>query len=418
MTGIEGIGRAIAFRKPNGRYRFLFAQDATVGLMLEEPGVPLSGGTRLPALAPSLPGAITGAMLVDDAQAVTFCVTADPSAFLAGLIAWCRQTVAAIPALAGLQDATAAQLDFDWTADAAIAGIDPRMLTQVQDRRGWRGLVTASAGHLGRTLARALPGERLWFWLAGSDTIAAPPLILQSIAEDPARDCTNRLIRDAAGDGAPAASSGIAMLLDDGRLQLTGADLTADDLTALAEWVHETVAEAPSLARDLARLARCRLVRSAGGLVEDVFEDETLWAGLDRPPATATTAETIAILQALRPGDAFWFWMTGTAPDGGFLTLAPVRDDPAGTGFGQRVPGLFRRFARSHEDAVSGLLRVAGPGTAVLVSATAETAGWPALMQAVIAGLGPAAGALAGAVLIDPTGHRIPQPPQPGPADV
>jgi hypothetical protein len=61
--------------------------------------------------------------------------------------------------------------------------------------------VTASAGHLRRPLTRALPGERLWFWLIGPDTIAAPALILQPIAADPARDCTNRLIRDAAGGG-------------------------------------------------------------------------------------------------------------------------------------------------------------------------------------------------------------------------
>jgi len=389
-TDAEALGRALALRPPGARYRFLFQPDGA-GLAVQRVGGPLAGPRAAPA--PAVPeGLVAGAMLVDARLRITFCLPADAARFLRALAAWCRGAIATVPPLACLIDSGAAEAAFDWRSDDAIRALDPSAGSVQRDAATWKDLVQADTARLASVLAACRPGERLWFWLGGPDDWADPPLVLQPVSSDPARDLFNLLVEASDRRRVSDVASGSGTLTEDGVLQLAGPQLSQGHLAALAEWTREAAAAEPALAR----LAGCRLARTERGLVSEIIADAALWEGLTRPPATATLAETAAILARLRGGESYWFWLTGSGPGDGFLTLAATADDPEGVAFAARVRGLYRRFDSSFADAVSGVAQVTHAGGLVLVSATPDTGAWAATIGRIAARLGPA-----GAVLVE-----------------
>jgi hypothetical protein len=57
-----------------------------------------------------------------------------------------------------------------------------------------------------------------------------------------------------------------------------------------------------------------------------------------------------------RRGGECWFWLTASAANSAFLYLAPTAEDPEGVAFQAELPRLFRRFAHSFEDAITGVM--------------------------------------------------------------
>ena len=229
--------------------------------------------------------------------------------------------MASVPATAGMIDAGVAEVAFDWTREEAVGALELDALAIHRDPALWDGVVRADAAQTAAALASCLPGERLWFWIAGPFDGSDPPLILQPIASDPVRDLFNRLVGDVAfGDGASTAS-GFCYMTGDGSLQFAGPDLDRRHLELIARWTRRRVGTLPQLAR----LVDCALAKTAGGVVAELIQDPSLWDGMTRPPAPASLAETTEMLARARPGERYWFWMTGTAADGGFL---PWRTPP------------------------------------------------------------------------------------------
>lgn len=408
---VQRLSRQLWFRGSGQRYRFVLQPADPAGLALE----PVGGGAAAAAGAPvseayaALPErqrgeAVVGAVLVGAQARLTFCSAADPDALLRRLGAWCRQAAPFAPAVAGLIDAGAATAAFDWRSDAAIRALDPASLTVRHDPAAWRSILRADAAQLAAALTGRYPGERLWYWL-GLDAEQSRPLppVLLPVASDPNRDRMNYLIGTVEPNATGGRASGICYVTDDGRVDFVGPDLERAYLESLAAWTRKRAAAAPALAR----LADCRLVRTVGAQVAEIIDDAALWRGLTRPPAPATMAETRAILTGLRPGEEYWFWLTGACPDGGFLTLAGVADDPEGVAFVARVQGLYRRFERAFTDAVSGVARVTGERGLLFVSATADVGTGPDTMRRLGVLLQEAGVALGSAPLIDANGRRM-----------
>jgi len=201
-------------------------------------------------------------------------------------------------------------------------------------------LPNADPACVAAALSACLPGERLWYWLTDAPGAFGVPLLLQSVADDPNRDCLNALI-DFVERGTPGrAATGICHATDDGSLQFIGPDLHPTMLPVLADWVKDWVDDHPALAR----LSGCRLLRSVRGKVQDVIEEPAVWDGITRPAAPATSAETDHLLTSLQPGQECWFWLTGTAPQGVFLTLGAVAMTPRAPGSAPKWPGSIAGF--------------------------------------------------------------------------
>jgi hypothetical protein len=166
-------------------------------------------------------------------------------------------------------------------------------------------------------------------------------------------------------------------------------------LETLATWVREYAPLHP----DLRRLVRCRLLHATSGRVGAVIADEGVWRGMSRPAVPATAAETEERLAGLQSGETCWFWLTATATDGVFLTVAPQSADPEARSFGARVEGLYRRFPGAFQDATLGVLRRRGDS---LEFATAQQrlGDWPAVRRRLAEQHKAAAAALTDATLI------------------
>ena len=187
-----------------------------------------------------------------------------------------------------------------------------------------------------------------------------------------------------------------------GRLQFMGGRLHEAMLSRIARWVRLHVAAHPALAR----LADCRLLRTDRGTVAEVFVRPSLWAGLPHPVAPATEEEARQRLAALGVGGACWFWITSSAPQGVFLSLADAAADPDGVAFGARAARLHRRFPNVHADAIDGVVRRSGSRSLVFATARPQPGDWPALRQRLTAAYGHAAPGLAEAPLLQGDANR------------
>ena len=208
-------------------------------------------------------------------------------------------------------------------------------------------------------MAAAVPGERLWYWLAESDPEAdaaegVVPLIVQPVAWDPNHDRTNWLVERNTDRGAAGGQTGTATICDDGTIQFIGIGLNREMLERLARWVAANHAKH----RALGRLVDCQFLVASGGLVDAVIAEPSLWKGVSRDPVPGTLLATAAILEALPVGGDCWFWITGGPSPSStpFLHLLPTGDDPEGLAFQSALPRLYKRFPQSFSDAVSGLM--------------------------------------------------------------
>ena len=391
LSPAQSLARTLWLRQPGKRYRFQLRAAAEPALLMERVGQksPRSELTTGGAAA----DAISGAVLVDPEFRLVFCAPNDPPALLMRLASWARQASPDLPAVATLIGAGAAEADFDWTSDAAVEAIDPASLTVYRNSKVWAGLVSADAASVADVLAGCQPGERLWYWLCGAPGL---PLLLQPVSKDPNRDRLNALIDIVEQGGPAAAATGVGYVADDGSLQLIGPTLHAGLLPPVAEWVRRHGAQYPSLAR----LAGTRLLRSVRGRVAEVIDLPALWDGVPRPVPPGTTAETASLFAAMQPGAEYWFWLTGAAPRGAFMSLASMSDDPEGTGFIARMDRLYRRFPGSYADAVSGIVRRLDSGALVFATAQAQLDHWPALRQRLADAYGAAEPGLARAELL------------------
>ena len=82
---------------------------------------------------------------------------------------------------------------------------------------------------------------------------------------------------------------------------------------------------------------------------------------MKREPVPGTIRATATLLEGLPTGGECWFWITGgpserdcAAP--AFLHLVPTDGDPEGEAFRSELPLLYKRFAKSFDDAICGLL--------------------------------------------------------------
>lgn len=351
------ISHALWFRAPGKPGRFVFAPESPEGLSL----LPLDrAGTAsfsaelkrfmVEGIKPTV-----GAWLVDDNGEIIFCIDADPSGFLASLADWARRHVPAIPALANLHTAAAARVALSLAQDQAIAALTPGALAPVQDAGLFEGLLKADAASVAAVIEAAVPGQRLWFWLSNRADPNRVPLLLQPVATDPNRERLDGQIavlerrRTSDIDGA----TGFGFFDAQGRLQLNGRGMSLRHLADIADWVRREGDEFPALRR----LAHCRLAETQGGRILRVDEASTLWDGIEPPPAPGTLAGAAAQLAALKPGDELRGWLTGATPDGAFIAFWSVADDPAAERFRAGTTGLYRRFAGSFADVVTGMLR-------------------------------------------------------------
>jgi hypothetical protein len=269
----------------------------------------------------------------------------------------------------------AARWDGDTGDRDAVAAVDLSQLSVFRDDRHWAGLFRPSPGHVADVLQRCLPGERLWYWLTDQPGKLSMPLLLQGVQEDPNREGLNALL-DAVEATAPGpAAMGLAYATEDGVFQFMGGDLKTTHLKTLADWVRAHVSQHPALAR----LSGCQLAVTANGKVQKVISDDGLWSDLPRPAVPGTAAETEGLLSSMRLGESFWFWATGSAPKGAFLSLAPVGTDPEGTAFRDRVEGFLRRFPESHADAFVGTVERSAEGSLRFQAARGAPEQWPGL---------------------------------------
>ncbi len=360
------ISRALWFRKPETRCRFLLAAADPEGLVIAPLG-PKGTQTMVDAakrLQAAGHRAVAGAMLVDADGDLVFCLTGEPQPFLHSLAGWAADRVAAIPALGALRDAGAARLAAPLGGDPAVEALDPAQLEVVRDPAAWDGLVRAGLlgtddASVAAILADRLPGERMWFWMSDAVPGDMAPLLLQPVAWDPNRDRLDAQIRRLEADGAGDGVTGYAFITEAGRLQFVSGGLRLGLMPELADWVRQQAAACPALAR----LAGCQFALVEGGRVVDVLEAPALWDGVAAPPAPGTLAAAAAALAALAPGEAQWLWLTAAAPGGGFVALAPVAGDAAGAAFAAQVAGFYRRFPDSYRDAVTGTVRRDAGGT-------------------------------------------------------
>lgn len=401
------VSRALWFRSPGTRYRFLFAPDSPMGLFLE----PLSkAGTaafaaQIKALKTQGLAMTAGALVVDADGGFVFCCASASPQLLQQLGSWARGQAGTLPAVANLIDARVARVAVDLANDASISALDVAALELQQDPAAWDGLLSATPEAAAEVLAERMPGERMWFWLSDEVPQGVVPLLLQPVAWDPNRDRLDHLIAEVESAGAGEGATGTCLLVDDGRVQFRGSDLRQGHLAALAAWVRAEQAAAPGLSR----LSGCQLLRTSGGKVVSVLEDAAAWRDIQAAPAPATLAEAAGLLQSLQPGGERWFWFTPSGNGEPFVTLGDAGADPDGLGFQQRVAAMYRRFPSSFGDALAGILRRLDDGRIVWSTEDAAVDAWPAALRSLIdrhAAVHPALRSLEASALVVTQGGR------------
>lgn len=401
------VSRALWFRKPATRHRFLFAPDSPMGLFIEPLGK--SGTASFAAQIKSLKAQglsmSAGALVVDDDGRFVFCSASASPEMLQRLAAWARAQSGAMPAAANLIDAGVARVQVDIANDASIAALDAAKLDVQRDAAAWDGILRATPDAVADVLAERLPGERMWFWLSDEVPDGVVPLLLQPVAWDPNRDRLDHLIEQVEASGAGEGATGTCLFVDDCRLQFRGSGLRPELLPALAAWVRAELGGAPALAR----LSGCQLLRTGGGKVIGAIEDAALWQGLAAPAGPATLSETAALLESFEPGEQRWFWLTPSGNGEPFVTLADTAADPDGLRFQERIAALYRRFPGSYDDAIAGVMRRLPGGQVVWSSEDARVDAWPAAVRALVqrhAGDHPALRALAESSLVQTAGGK------------
>lgn len=348
------LSRALWFRQPATRCRFLFAADDPEGLVVAPLG-PKGTRTVVEAakrLQASGRAAVTGAMLVDGDGDAVFCLAGEPAPFLRSLAGWAAGRAGAVPALGTLLTAGAARLPAQLGADATVEALSLAELEVVRDPAAWDGLLPTDDASVIAILAERMPGERMWFWMCDDVADDMVPLLLQPVAWDPNRDRLDAQIRRLEAEGAGEGVTGYAFVAEDGRVQFVSGRLRPRLMAELVAWVRQQLAAHPAVAR----LAQCQFVVVRHGKVFEVLEDPLLWKGIEAPPAPGTLAGAAAAVARLAPNGALWAWATATAPGGGFLAVAPVVGDEGGTAFEVQAAGLYRRFPGSFRDASTGML--------------------------------------------------------------
>lgn len=211
------------------------------------------------------------------------------------------------------------------------------------------------------TLAALSPGERAWFWFSPDLSLDAPRLLLSSLRDDPGMRQIRQDARHLALSPGGRLTLGMASVGPEGLLELGAPGLTAASLAALAAWVKHHAEAHPALGR----LKDCRMLAiRADGVVEAVYEDAALWAGLTAPPAPGTLSTESAALDALPVGQRAWFWMS---TDGPRLLISPLSDDADGSRFRARLQ--VARQGNGGGASLGGVLKRVAAG---LVLTTAE----------------------------------------------
>jgi len=391
MTDNAELIRLLAQRAPGQQLQFVLSSGPAPRLGLARTG------SKMPLDATE---GISGTVLVGSDFTLVFCAPYDPGAMLAALATWVRQWALRLPAAAALLDAGASRCDPELTGSALATELAGGRLAIRRDPQLWSDLFRPDIARTASVLAACRPGERLWFWMAENPNGDIQPLLVLPVSEDPNRDGMNALIAVAEAGAAEAGAAGAvatgtAHATEDGSLQFLSPAVSADMLNALAAWARCNSGVYPGLGR----LVGCRLVRLRRGLAETVIADPSLWSGLVPPTTPASEAESGEILSRLTPGQECWFWLTGKAPGGWFLSLADTAGDPEGADFLARVAGLHRRFPDSHSDALQGILSKSADGGLVFVTARPDRSDWPALRRGLAERFTEAAPALAAAEL-------------------
>jgi hypothetical protein len=368
------LSRYLWFRQRGKPYRFLFDPAADPGLTLEPVGHNGEGLSSRIAEAHAERRAVDyGALLIDDDHRLLFCTASDPGDFLRRIAAWARETIPSIPALAILADAGAAKITTE------LHAIDPHALDVIRDPSLWSDLLRPDAATVAAALAATPAGERMWFWMTHIASEDAVPLIVQPLAWDPTHDRMERFIARNRALGADEGTTGTCTVCNDGRVQFLGYGLHRAMLRELADWVVRNYQDYPALTR----LADCRLLVGLD-VVEAVYEDPALWAGVVRQPVPGTIAATAAVLESLPDGGECWFWITGSVTERAFLFLAPMDEDPEGDAFRAELPRLYSRFPGSFHNAISGVMTRLAPDKLLFLTQDQRVFPFPAQVQSIL----------------------------------
>ena len=402
------FSRALWFRRPGQARRFLFAPASPMGLFIEPLGKAGAAAfvTQIKALKAQGLAMSAGALLVDEDYHFVFCGPAGSADMLRQLADWARKSVSGLPAVANLINSGVTRAHFDLADDEAINAIPLEALEVQRDPGLWAGLLQPNVATVASALAPRLPGERMWYWLSDDVPAGVAPLLVQPVAWDPNRDRLDHLIGQVEAAGAGPAATGSCLVVDDGRMQFLGTELRPDMLAALADWVRANAAQAPGLNR----LWGCQLLRTGGGVVNQIFEAPALWADVPRPVVPGTLGETAALLQQLANGEECWFWMTAAGNDGPFLGVARTDADPEGVEFKERTASFYKRFPNSFADALAGVVRRLPSGELLFSTQDARVDHWPGAIQALLASQAaahPGLAALAGAALVQIQGGKV-----------
>ena len=245
-------------------------------------------------------------------------------------------------------------------------------------------------------LGQLITGERAWFWFAPSPRSGAP-LRLRPLQEDPSGQ---RLLQEAAGAAPLDVSPVIGFVQPDeaGILHFVSAQGSERVLQGIAALAHREVAQHPAMAR----LRGATMTQVSGAVALGRIADDTLWEGLPAAPAADPYAPLAAQLDALRPGDQRFFWLTLDGPGGQpRMLLGDPQRDRDGAGFARAVQAL-RRSCAPDARAVFGAARVLSSGRLCFTTDTPK--GRLHLAMARLIRSSAALSVLAHAVLVDPDG--------------
>ncbi|MEC7987172.1 MAG: hypothetical protein VX278_18530 [Myxococcota bacterium] len=181
------------------------------------------------------------------------------------------------------------------------------------------------------------PGIQFWFWISEKEPKEGPPLLFSSMPKDPELKQLRSLIAMHPYGRSDRAFTGAGVVDRGGRFNLSIVGAKDGMLEMIASWVQKNHSFSP----ELSRLRNLRILSlDNDGVVENIYENETLWAGLENTELGSAYVASKS-LKRLRPGKKAWFEF-GIASEP-YMFITTQYDDPKGTILGKQSATLRKQ---------------------------------------------------------------------------
>gem|GEM_PF-3861380 len=188
------------------------------------------------------------------------------------------------------------------------------------------------------TLQNLKSGARCWFWYCPNLPSSASRLLLQPFEAENAMQAIKSGAEEQPVTPRDKIYFGVMSVDTHSRCHFGGASVDKTMLRNLALWTHDNQAEYPHLKR-LCH-AQANLV-DAKGMLNESFQMPSMWLGLNPEYFTGTLPSSIAKLQAMKPGDEAFIWMSAHGPNNRpHLCLSLENADPDASQFAQLVQSI------------------------------------------------------------------------------